>query len=168
MVASFLSRDQEYRYPVATSVIPRVLWHTRRSINTRRDRSSFSRESARERASPTYVRVHRGHTMSLHARIISYQLVDFIVDRCTFVRAALLLLCRRSEFRQRLIHISETIVESWIGYTGCFVTCGTCASRDCMPKNDEKRSYKYTSYLSSFMRYNELSVLITFAKDARN
>ena len=39
---------------------------------------------------------------------------------------------------------------------------------DCTPKNNEKTSYKYMSYLSSFMRYNELSVLITFTKDARN
>ena len=39
---------------------------------------------------------------------------------------------------------------------------------DCTPKNNEKKSYKYMSYLSSFMRYNELSVLITFTKDARN
>ena len=31
-----------------------------------------------------------------------------------------------------------------------------------------KKSYKYMSYLSSFMRYNEFSVLITFTKDARN
>ena len=37
-----------------------------------------------------------------------------------------------------------------------------------MPKNNEKKSYKYMSYLSSFMRYNEFSVLITFTKDARN
>ena len=32
----------------------------------------------------------------------------------------------------------------------------------------KKKSYKYTSYLSSFMRCNEFSVLITFTKDARN
>ena len=31
-----------------------------------------------------------------------------------------------------------------------------------------KKSYKYISYLSSFMRYNEFSVLIIFTKDARN
>ena len=37
-----------------------------------------------------------------------------------------------------------------------------------MPKSNEKKSYKYMSYLSSFMRYNEFSVLITFTKDARN
>ena len=30
----------------------------------------------------------------------------------------------------------------------------------------KKKSYKYMSYLSSFVRYNEFSVLITFTKDA--
>ena len=40
---------------------------------------------------------------------------------------------------------------------------------DCTLKNNEKKKlYKYMSYLSSFMRYNEFSVLITFTKDARN
>ena len=37
-----------------------------------------------------------------------------------------------------------------------------------MLKNNEKKSYKYMSYLSSFIRYNEFSVLITFTKDAQN
>ena len=50
-------------------------------------------------------------------------------------------------------------------YTECFVTCGA----DSTPKNNGKRSYKYTSRLSLFMRYNEFSVLINnFAKDAQN
>ena len=39
---------------------------------------------------------------------------------------------------------------------------------DCTPKNNEKESDKYMSYLSPFMTYNEFSVLITFTKDARN
>ena len=39
---------------------------------------------------------------------------------------------------------------------------------DCTSKNNGKKSYKYMSYLSWFMRYNEFSVLITFTKDARN
>ena len=42
------------------------------------------------------------------------------------------------------------------------------SAADCTPENNEKKSYKYMSYLSLFMRYNEFSVLITFAKDARN
>ena len=41
-------------------------------------------------------------------------------------------------------------------YTGCFVTCGThFGNCDCMPKNNEKKSYKYVSYMSSFMKCNE-------------
>ena len=35
-------------------------------------------------------------------------------------------------------------------------------------KINEKKSDKYMSCLSSFMRCNEFSVLITFTKDARN
>ena len=38
---------------------------------------------------------------------------------------------------------------------------------DCTPKNNENKLCKYMSYLSSFMRYNEFSVLITFTKDAK-
>ena len=45
---------------------------------------------------------------------------------------------------------------------------GPTSGADCTPKNNEKKSYKYMSYLSSFMRYNEFSVLITFTKDAQN
>ena len=45
---------------------------------------------------------------------------------------------------------------------------GPAWGADCTPRNNEKKSCKYMSYLSSFMRYNELSVLITFTKDARN
>ena len=37
-----------------------------------------------------------------------------------------------------------------------------------LPRNNEKKSYKYMCHLSSFMRCNEFSVLITFTKDARN
>ena len=44
---------------------------------------------------------------------------------------------------------------------------GPTSGADCT-KNNEKKSYKYMSYLSSYMRYNEFSVLITFTKDARN
>ena len=32
---------------------------------------------------------------------------------------------------------------------------------DCTPKNNEKKSYKYMSYLSLFMRYNELIPQVT-------
>ena len=45
---------------------------------------------------------------------------------------------------------------------------GPTSRADCTPKNNEKKSYKYTFYLSLFVRYNEFSVLITFTKDARN
>ena len=45
---------------------------------------------------------------------------------------------------------------------------GPISTADCTPNNNEKKSYKCMSCPSSFMRYNELSVLITFAKDARN
>ena len=45
---------------------------------------------------------------------------------------------------------------------------GPTSEADCTLKNNEKKSYKYMSYLSSFMRYNEFSVLITFTKDAQN
>ena len=43
---------------------------------------------------------------------------------------------------------------------------GPTSRADCTPKNNEKKkSDKYRSYLSSFVRYNEFSVfLITFAK----
>ena len=51
-----------------------------------------------------------------------------------------------------------------VSHTECFITSGA----DCTPKNNEKKSYKYMSYLFLFMRYNEFSVLITFTKDARN
>ena len=44
---------------------------------------------------------------------------------------------------------------------------GPTLGADCTPKNNEKKSYKYMSYLSSFMRYNKFSVLITFTKDAK-
>ena len=40
--------------------------------------------------------------------------------------------------------------------------------QDCTPKNNEKKSCKCMSYLSSFMRCNEFSVSIIFTKDARN
>ena len=55
-------------------------------------------------------------------------------------------------------------------YTGCFVTCEVWVTSgvDYTPKNNEKKSHKYMSYLSSFMRYNEFSVLIIFTKDAEN
>ena len=42
---------------------------------------------------------------------------------------------------------------------------------DCTPKNNGEKViyiYKYMSRLSSFARYNELSVSITFTNDARN
>ena len=39
---------------------------------------------------------------------------------------------------------------------------------DYTSKNNKKKSYKYMSCLSSFVRYNEFSVLVTFTKDARN
>ena len=46
---------------------------------------------------------------------------------------------------------------------------GPASRADCTPKsNEKKKSCKYMSYLSSFMRYNEFSALITFTKDARN
>ena len=45
---------------------------------------------------------------------------------------------------------------------------GPTSGADCTPKNNEKMSYKYMSYLSSFTRYNEFSGLITFTKDAQN
>ena len=45
---------------------------------------------------------------------------------------------------------------------------GPASAADCTPQNNEKKSYKYMSYLSSFMRYNEFSILITFTKDAQN
>ena len=45
---------------------------------------------------------------------------------------------------------------------------GPTSKADCTPKTNGKKSYKYMFYLSSFMRYNEFSVLITFTKDARN
>ena len=45
---------------------------------------------------------------------------------------------------------------------------GPTSRADCTPKNNEKKSYKYISYLSSFMRYNEFSILIIFTKDAQN
>ena len=45
---------------------------------------------------------------------------------------------------------------------------GLTSGADCTPNNNERKSYKYMSYLSSFMKYNELSVLITFTKGAQN
>ena len=51
-----------------------------------------------------------------------------------------------------------------VPYTGCFVTSGADYIR---LKIMKKKSDKYMSYLSSSMRYNELSVLITFTKDAK-
>ena len=45
---------------------------------------------------------------------------------------------------------------------------GPTSGADCTPKNNEKESYKYMSYLSSFLRCNKFSALITFTKDARN
>ena len=38
---------------------------------------------------------------------------------------------------------------------------GPISEADCTPKNNGKKSGKYMSYVSSFMRY-EFSVLITF------
>ena len=49
---------------------------------------------------------------------------------------------------QTILAFLETIQRSCV-YTGCFVTT---SGADCTPKNNEKKSHKYVSYLSSFMR----------------
>ena len=37
----------------------------------------------------------------------------------------------------------------------CIQGVSLLVGADCTPKNNEKKSYKYMSYLSLFMRYNE-------------
>ena len=44
---------------------------------------------------------------------------------------------------------------------------GPTSGADRTAENNEKKSYECMSYLSSFMRYSEFSVLIIFTKDAK-
>lgn len=83
--------------------------HDDQSINTRRGRFSFSRESVRERARTHHLRryVCTGVTQCLYTRelfriswsILSSTVIYSCVQRCFFFAAD---------------HIIETIVESWI------------------------------------------------------
>ena len=51
---------------------------------------------------------------------------------------------------KRLVIISSLIrLDSILLYTGCFVTCGA----DCTSENNEKKSYKYMSYLSDEIQW---------------
>ena len=101
----------------------------------------------------------------MHPRFGSGELLSTFADRTSYSRSLPVppprelenfSFCSNFYFSCLSLILTATVKKKLAIYIqGCFVTCG-------------KKSHKYMSYLSSFMRYNEFSVLITFTKDAQN